>query len=142
MNEKLIFGHQDHSYQSAGGEEGLMKLSKDFYDFMDTLPEAKKIRDMHTEDLTVSVEKLAFFLCGWLGGPRKFQEKYGPIHIPQRHSHLDVGEAEKEAWLLCMKKALEKQDYSEAFKEYLITQLRVPATRIQQVCEMNKPAGS
>ena len=95
MDKKLTYGYQDHSYQSADGEEGLMRLSKDFYYFMDTLPEAKTIREMHPQDLSLSIEKLALFLCGWLGGPRKFQEKFGPIHIPQRHSHLKIGENEK-----------------------------------------------
>lgn len=135
MNEKMVFGHQDCSYQSAGGEVGLMKLSKDFYAFMDSLPEAKVIRAMHPSDLTLSIEKLALFLCGWLGGPKLFQEKYGPIHIPQRHSHLKIGTTEKEAWLLCMKKALEKQPYDESFKEYLVTQLQVPAARIHAKCQ-------
>lgn len=135
MNEKMVFGHQDHSYQSAGGETGLMKLSKDFYGFMDSLPAAKVIRAMHPSDLTLSIEKLALFLCGWLGGPRLFQNKFGPIHIPQRHSHLKISATEKEAWLLCMQKALENQPYDESFKDYLITQLQVPAARIQAMCE-------
>lgn len=133
MNEKSLFGKEDNSYMAAGQEEGLTKLCDDFYYFMDTLPEAKTIRDMHPKDLTESSQKLAFFLCGWLGGPRKFQEKYGPIHIPKRHSHLKIGPDETEAWLLCMEKALERQDYTEDFKKYLLVQLRVPAERIQAV---------
>ncbi len=139
MNEKLIFGHKDNSYQLANGEEGLMQLSKDFYYFMDTLPEAKVIRAMHKEDLTKSIEKLALFLCGWLGGPRRFQEKFGPIHIPQWHSFLNVGEAEKEIWLRCMERALEKQPYDQAFKDYLLAQLRIPASKIQEVSQMRNP---
>ena len=138
MSEKKPFGHEDTSYNAAGGEEGLHQLSKDFYYFMDTLPEAETIRKMHGKDLTESTEKLALFLCGWLGGPRLFQEKFGPIHIPKFHSYLKVGDAEKEAWLLCMEKALEKQNYTDDFKEYLITQLRVPAERIQVVSEARR----
>lgn len=133
MNEKTLFGHLDNSFQAAGGEQGLRKLSEDFYQFMETLPEAKTIRDMHPRDLAVSIDKLALFLCGWLGGPRLFQDKYGPIHIPKRHSHLKIKESERDAWLLCMEKALEQQDYSTEFKEYLLKQLFVPAERIRVV---------
>ena len=134
MQEKeKQYGDGDTSYQAAGGEVGLRKLAQDFYAQMQALPEAKVILDMHPRDLEVSIDKLALFLCGWLGGPKKFKEKYGPIHIPKRHRHLPVGFDEKAAWLLCMEKALQEQDYSEDFKEYLMIQLEVPAERIRVV---------
>ena len=136
MNEKSLFGDQDNSYEAAGGQAGLRQLSEAFYSYMNSLPQAKGIRAMHGESLEVLTDKLALFLCGWLGGPRKFQEKYGPIHIPRVHSHLKIGTQEKEAWLLCMKHAISDQNYSDEFKEYLLTQLRVPAERIQVVCNM------
>jgi hemoglobin len=41
-----------------------------------------------------------------------------------------VGESEKQAWLDCMREALDKQDYPVELKEYLIEQLTVPASRI------------
>ena len=136
MIEKKPFGHEDNSYQSAGAEPGLQKLSEDFYFFMRTLPEAQAILKMHPKDLTKSIEKLALFLCGWLGGPKLFSKKYGPIHIPKFHSHFKIGSSEKEAWLLCMQHAIAQQNYSDDFKEYLLIQLRVPAERIQQVCNI------
>jgi len=43
---------------------------------------------------------------------------------------LPVGESEKQAWLGCMREALDKQDYPAELKEYLIEQLTVPASRI------------
>jgi hemoglobin len=36
-----------------------------------------------------------------------------------------------EAWLLCMKNALDKQPYEAAFKDYLLRQLRIPAQRVR-----------
>lgn len=131
------YGIEDSSFQAAGQEAGLRKLSEDFYSIMDSLPEAQGIRAMHPKDLSVSIDKLALFLCGWLGGPRRFQEKYGPIHIPKRHSHLVITHVEKAAWLRCMKLALEKQDYEADFKTYLLEQLEIPAERIRLVCEKN-----
>ncbi len=123
------YGTLDASYQAAGQFEGLVKLVNDFYDLMDTLPEAQTIRAMHPSDLTVSRDKLARFLSGWTGGPRLFAETYGPISIPSAHRHLSIGESERDAWLLCMEKALEKQPYAPEFRQYLLKQLAVPAER-------------
>ena len=123
------YGTGDTSFQAAGGEAGLRQLVDDFYDVMETIPEAATIRSMHPEDLTESRDKLARFLSGWLNGPNTFRPKYGSIHIPRAHHHLPIGEDEMEAWLLCMSIALEKQPYEAEFKDYLLRQLRVPAKR-------------
>ncbi len=123
------YGEGDSSYHAAGGEEGLRRLVDGFYDAMETLPEAKHIREMHPQDLTESRDKLARFLCGWLGGPKRYNEKYGTIRIPKAHSHLDIGVKERDAWLLCMEESLKVQPYEADFKVYLIEQLFVPADR-------------
>lgn len=128
------YGVNDNSYQMAGGIEGLTRLVDDFYRFMDELPEAKTIRDMHPQDLTESRQKLAYFLSGWLGGPKLYSQNYGSIRIPMAHKHLPIVEEDSEMWILCMQKAVELQPYEEPFKVYLIEQLRVPAGRITQVC--------
>jgi len=117
----------DNQFRIAGGVEGITKLVNDFYDEMETIPEARKILFMHPTDLTESRDKLARFLYGYLDGPDLYEEKYGPIHLAPAHAHLAIGTSEKEAWLLCMKKALEKQDYPEEFKTFLLKRLSVPA---------------
>jgi hemoglobin len=134
QKSELRFGYEDHSYQAAGELLGIRKLVDDFYDVMESLPRAKRIREMHPDDLVVSRDKLTLFLCAWLGGPRLFTAKYGPISIPQIHSHLDVVEDDKHAWLECMQASIDRQSYSVDFAEYLIRQLAVPAERIEQVC--------
>ena len=126
---KTPYGTKDASYQAAGQFEGLVKLVDAFYTFMDELPEAKVVRAMHSPDLTESRDKLARFLSAWTGGPRLFKEKYGAISIPSAHSHLDIGSSERDAWLLCMEKALQQQPYEQDFREYLLKQLSVPAER-------------
>lgn len=123
------YGQGDASYQAAGAEEGIRRLVDYFYDAMELLPEAAHIRDMHPKDLTESRDKLARFLCGWLGGPKRYQEKYGTIRIPKAHSHLDIGVPERDAWLRCMEEALKTQPYEAEFKVYLLEQLFVPADR-------------
>lgn len=136
MSDAVKYGDRDASFRAAGGEAGIRRLCEDFYAEMRTLPEAKTIFEMHSEDLTVITDKLATFLCAWLGGPPHFIEtyraKYGPIHIPSAHRHLVINEPERDAWLLCMKRALEKQPYAPEFREYLNQQFYFPAERIRQ----------
>jgi hemoglobin len=129
----MQYGTADGSYKAAGELAGVTKLVNDFYDYMEVLVEAKKIRAMHPDDLTVSRDKLICFLSGWLGGPRLYAPKYGQISIPQVHRHLTIDSPERDAWLLCMKKAAEDQPYEESFKKYLLEQLFVPAERVRQV---------
>ena len=133
MMTTLQYGVADASFQAAGGEAGIRLLVEAFYRHMDEREDARVIRAMHLDDLTLSIDKLAAFLCGWTGGPRRYGEKYGPIAIPPAHAHLRITEVEKNAWLTCMACALEEQDYAPAFKTYLLTQLTVPASRIVQV---------
>lgn len=123
------YGDGDRSFLAAGGVEGIRQLVDAFYDAMCELPDARKIRDMHPQDLDESRDKLARFLTGWLGGPKLFSEKYGPIRIPVAHRHLSIGPAERDAWLLCMKVAADQQPYADDFKTYLLQQLYVPAER-------------
>ncbi len=127
--QALNFGDNDTSYQAAGGLEGIQGLVNDFYDLMDSLPETATIRSLHKQDLADARKKLAYFLSGWLGGPKLYQQHIGPISIPGFHHKFNIGTAEKEAWLSCMEKAIAKQDYADDFKAYLLYQLSIPAER-------------
>ena len=129
------YGHEDTSFKAAGEFDGIKQLVDDFYDIMETAPEGAHIVRMHPRDLTVSRDKLTRFLCGWLGGPKLFSEKYGPIAIPMAHQHLKIGTAERDAWLFCMQQAIGKQPYADSFKQYLFEQLCVPAERTRIVSE-------
>ena len=72
-------------YELLGGDEGVRKLTADFYGLMDTLPEAAPIRAMHKGDLSEMSDKLGTFLIGWLGGPQRYQERFGRVIIPLAH---------------------------------------------------------
>lgn len=126
------YGDGDATHQALGGVEAIRRLVEAFYDEMDTLPEARRIRDLHPPELEVSIDKLARFLSGWTGGPKLYSEKYGPIKIPIFHQHLPVGEEERDAWLLCMERALDRMDHPGDLKAYMLRELFVPADRIRQ----------
>ena len=131
----MAYGSGDASFQAAGGEAGVRQVVEMFYDLMDSREVARGIRAMHPQDLSVSRDKLATFLCGWLGGPRLYQVKYGSISIPGVHAHLNVDAAARDAWLTIMAEAVAAQAWAEEFKDYLMRQLAVPAERVRVVCE-------
>lgn len=125
------YGVGDASYQAAGGDDGIARLVDEFYRVMDTAPEARGIRAMHDDDLALSRDKLRVFLCAWLGGPNLYRQKYGPISIPGAHAHLAIDEAERDAWMLCMQRAVEVQPWADAFKAYFLRAIAVPAERVR-----------
>ena len=100
-------------YQRLGGEAAVRKLVDRFYVLMDTLPQAQQIRALHPDDLSGSADKLFMFLSGWLGGPQLYMEKHGHPRLRMRHAPFPVDEAARDAWMLCMKKALEEMNIED-----------------------------
>lgn len=124
------YGDGDASFQAAGGQVGIRQLVDDFYDLMGSDSRFAPIFAMHPDDNEMSRDKLALFLCGWLGGPKLFREKYGSIGIPRVHAHLPIGVSERDQWLTCMAEAIAKQTFAADFKDYLLRQLAVPAEAV------------
>lgn len=106
-------------YQSLGGQPTIRVLVDTFYDLMDTLPEAAPIRELHPSDLSSAREKLYEFLCGWSGGPQLYMEKYGHPRLRMRHLPFPIGAAERDQWMLCMRRALEQVVEDKTIRERL-----------------------
>jgi hemoglobin len=128
------YGTGDASFQAAGGEAGLRRLVDNFFDRMGSDERFATIFALHPEDKTVSRDKLARFLCGWLGGPKLYNEKYGSIGIPKAHAHLPIGTAERDQWLTCMSESVAEQPFTPDFRKYLMEQLYVPAEAVRRRC--------
>ncbi|MCB1683905.1 MAG: group II truncated hemoglobin [Pseudomonadales bacterium] len=141
MTHRNAYGIDDYTYRSAGGEPGIRALVDTFYDLMSTNPDYRTIWSWHPQDNRTSRDKLARFLCGWMGGPRRYQEKYGAISIPQVHAHLKITKVERDQWLRCMTEDLELRAYPQPFIDYLIAQLAKPAELIRSTCE-HREAGA
>lgn len=135
------YGVGDASYRAAGERDGIYRLVQRFYEYMDTLPEARVIRAMHAEDLTEVREKLAVFLCAWLGGPNEYRARFGPISIPGFHAKFAIDEAERDAWLLCMARAVAEQPWADDFKAYFMKAISVPAERCRGASVMRRAEG-
>jgi hemoglobin len=91
-----------------GGAASVDRLVEAFYARMGALPEAETIRAMHAPDLSPTKEVLKRYLCEWMGGPPLYSEERGHPRLRMRHIRFKIGEAERDAWLLRMKGALEE----------------------------------
>lgn len=95
-------------FERIGGALTIDRLVEGFYRRMDDFPEAAGIRAMHEEDLGPTKAVLKRYLCEWLGGPKLYTPEKGHPRLRQRHMRFKIGEVERDAWLLCMKGALEE----------------------------------
>ena len=100
--------HLSEAYKLMGGEIALRRLVDCFYDLMDEDPDYFGIRKLHPEELNNSRDKLFMFLSGWIGGPSLYVEKYGEPRLRSRHLPFSIGITERDQWLLCMDRAMEK----------------------------------
>jgi hemoglobin len=127
----IPYGTGDASFRAAGGREGVFALVDSFFDRMGSDERFATIWNLHPEDKDISRDKLARFLCGWLGGPKLYNEKYGAIGIPRVHAHLDIATPERDQWLTCMSESVDEQAFAPEFKTYLMEQLFVPAEAVR-----------
>lgn len=97
-------------YDQIGGEEGVRRLVRTFYDLVETEPEGEPLRVMHNEGngLAHAREAQFLFLSGFLGGPQLYVEQFRHSNVKQMHAHLKISDEEAQSWLSCMDKALRK----------------------------------
>lgn len=84
------------AYERIGGDEGLKQLVKLFYDNMESLSEAKPIRDLHAKDLGSAREKFYMFLNNWMGGPDRYIAAFGHPRLRARHLPFPIGNEERD----------------------------------------------
>ena len=110
-------------YELLGGDEVLRRLVERFYALMDAEAEFHAVRKLHPADLAHSREKLYMFLSGYLGGPPLYQQRIGNPMLRARHLPFPIGRAERDAWLACMRRAMDEVGVEPPeLKEWLLQQ--------------------
>jgi len=89
-----------------GGEDAVHRLTERFYDLMDLEPAYAQLRAVHGSDLANARQRLFWFLCGWLGGPQFYTERFGHPRLRARHMPFAIGITERDQWLACMDQAM------------------------------------
>ena len=103
IEEKLSF---ETPFAWIGGETRVQALVDRFYDLMDLEPQYAELRLVHGSVLDEARQKLFWFLCGWLGGPQYFTDRFGHPRLKARHMPFKIGVVERDQWLACMDQAM------------------------------------
>lgn len=93
-------------FEQLGGEAAVRALVDRFYDLMDLEPRFAGIRALHPTTLDGSRDKLYWFLCGWLGGPNHYVDRFGHPMLRARHLPFAIGSTERDQWMDCMTQAM------------------------------------
>ncbi|KAF1043673.1 group II truncated hemoglobin [Xylophilus sp.] len=109
----------DTPFAWIGGEERVRALADRFYDLMDLEPAYRELRAAHGPSLDGARDKLFWFLCGWLGGPQHYQDRFGHPRLRMRHMPFSIGIQERDQWLACMDQAMGETGVPEALRARL-----------------------
>jgi hemoglobin len=93
-------------FDGFGGEAKVREVVDRFYDLMDLEPQYAKLRAVHGTELGRARDNLFWFLCGWLGGPSHYEDRFGHPRLRARHMPFAIGIAERDQWLACMDQAM------------------------------------
>ena len=102
-----------------GGEPAVQALVERFYDLMDLEPQYAAVRATHGSTLDDARQKLFWFLCGWLGGPDHYIERFGHPRLRMRHLPFAIGIRERDEWVLCMDQSMRETGVDDALRQRL-----------------------
>jgi hemoglobin len=111
-------------YEYMGGETTIRKIVEAFYPLVQSHP---LLAPIFPEDITPVMEKQFLFLTQFFGGPPLYTMQYGHPMMRARHLPFPVTPSRAEAWLDCMKRALEEVISSEELRLVILNRLSGPA---------------
>ena len=106
-------------FDAMGGEPGVRALTERFYDLMELEPAYAALRATHGPDLDQARQRLFWFLCGWLGGPQHYIERFGHPRLRARHMPFPIGIRERDQWVACMDQAMRDTHVPAALQDRL-----------------------
>ncbi len=104
-----------------GGEPVIRAMVDRFYDLMDLEPGYAELRAVHGTDLDKARDHLFWFLCGWMGGPDFFVERFGHHRLRARHMPFKIGILERDQWLASMDQSMGDTGIDAVLRERLKT---------------------
>jgi hemoglobin len=109
----------------VGGVETFRQIVEAFYRGVETDP---VLRPMYPEELEESREHLALFLAQFFGGPKTYSESRGHPRLRLRHVPFRIGQAERDAWMLHMRAAIEDAEVAEPARTVMLKYFEDAAT--------------
>ncbi|HXV93552.1 MAG TPA: globin [Pseudonocardia sp.] len=104
-------------YDEVGGAPVFAKIVARFYQ---EVAEDEVLRPLYPEeDLGPAEERLRMFLEQYWGGPRTYSERRGHPRLRMRHAPFRIGPIERDAWLRCMRVAVDEAGLDDAHRDQL-----------------------
>jgi hemoglobin len=116
---------QETFYERAGGERTFNDLVSHFYALVAVNP---ILRPMYPDnDLHGAGRRLQLFLEQYWGGPSTYSEERGHPRLRMRHAEFYIDSAARDAWLLCMKDAVNGLEIADDLKAELWNYMELAA---------------
>jgi hemoglobin len=112
-------------YEAVGGEETFHRIVARFYA---EVAKDELLRPLYPdEDLGPAEEKLRLFLMQYWGGPHTYSEQRGHPRLRMRHAPFVIGPLQRDAWLRCMRIAVDEAGLTEPQRRQLWEYLEMAA---------------
>jgi len=113
-------------YDAVGGEEVFHRIVARFYE---EVAKDEILLPLYPEqpDLGPAEERLRLFLMQYWGGPHTYGERRGHPRLRMRHAPFSIGPLERDAWLRCMRIAVDEADLSDQHRRQLWAYLEMAA---------------
>ncbi|MFZ9774635.1 MAG: globin [Candidatus Nanopelagicaceae bacterium] len=112
-------------FERVGGEATFEQLVSHFYALVSVNP---ILRPMYPDDdFQAAAERLMLFLIQYWGGPHTYSEMRGHPRLRMRHAQFLIDSKARDAWLECMKSAVDELKIEESDREELWNYLEMAA---------------
>jgi len=112
-------------FNEVGGAATFHKLVARFYAEVAEDPVLRPIYP--EEDLGPAEERLRMFLEQYWGGPRTYSDQRGHPRLRMRHAPFRIGPIERDAWLRCMRVAVDDVGLDDEHRAMLWQYLEMAA---------------
>jgi hemoglobin len=118
-------GTPETFYDAVGGEDTFRRIVGRFYAEV-TADEI--LRPLYPEeDLGPAEERLVLFLMQYWGGPHTYSDQRGHPRLRMRHAPFVIGPLQRDAWLRCMRIAVDESGVAEPHRSQLWQYLEMAA---------------
>lgn len=120
-------------FDAVGGEATFRKIVGRFYQ---EVANDEVLRPIYPEeDLGPAEERLTLFLMQYWGGPQTYSQQRGHPRLRMRHVGFSIGPIERDAWLRCMRIAVDEAGLAGPHREQLWKYLEMAANSLMNSWE-------
>ena len=115
----------ENFYEAVGGEDTFRRIVGRFYQLV---AQDEVLRPLYpAEDLGPAEDRLRMFLEQYWGGPHTYSAQRGHPRLRMRHAPFRIGPTQRDAWLRCMRIAVDEAELDEIYQVVLWDYLQMAA---------------